>query len=257
MPQISPYAIVDETAELADDVRVGAFSYIGPHVRIGPGCAIHNNATVTGRTTLGAKSEVFPMAVIGIAADPSQGPGECTIGQANFIREHVTIYGGTDRPTQLGIDNLIMISSQIGPGATVGDHEIFANLSVVGAGAVVEDYVRTSGFTTVFPNVRVGAYAMIAGYTGIDRDAPPFSMVQGYPFRVRGVNTENLRRCAFGEDDIRALKRVFRDLFNGTGGEANARALKKLTKKPSANPHIRRLVEAVQRGAEAPREPHD
>jgi len=252
MSKISPLALVEKSAELADDVEVGAFSYVGPHVRIERGCVIHNNVTLTGRTTLGERCRVFPMAVVGVAAEESEGPGQCVIGAANALREHVTVYGGTDQPTRLGNNNLIMINSQIGPGATVGNHEIFANLTVVGAGAVVEDYVRTSGFTTVFNGARVGAYTMIAGYTGIDRDAPPFAMVQGFPFRVRGVNTENLRRCAFGEDDIRALKKVFRDLFNGGGGEVNARLLGKLVRKPPDNPHIRRLVEALARAAPAP-----
>ena len=257
MPQISRYAVVEETARLAEDVQVGAFSYIGPHVRIGPGCVIHNNATVTGRTTLGDRNVVFPMAVVGACADASAGPGECEIGQANAFREHVTVYAGIESPTRIGADNLIMINSQIGAGATVGDHAIFANCTVVGPGAVVEDYVRTSGFTTVFPRVRVGAYTMVAGYAGIDRDAPPFAMVQGYPFRVRGCNTENLKRCAFGETDIRALKRAFRDLFNGSAGQINARVLKKLTRKPPANAHVRRLVEAVLRGAAAPGDADD
>lgn len=254
MPRISRYAVVEPAAQLAEDVQVGAFSYVGPHVRIAPGCVIHNNATVTGRTTLGEKNVVFPMAVVGAPASASAGPGECVIGQANAIREHVTIYAGAESPTSIGTDNLIMINSQIGAGATIGDHEIFANCTMVGAGAVVEDYVRTSGFTTIFAGVRVGAYTMVAGYAGIDRDAPPFAMVQGHPFRVRGCNTENLKRCAFGETDIRELKRAFRDLFNGTSKEANARVLKKFTRRPPANPHVVRLVEAVRRGAGLPGE---
>ena len=119
--------MVEKTAKLAEDVRVGPFSYIGPHVKVGRGCIIENNVTLVGKTTLGPKTRVFPMAVVGAAPASAGGEGECIIGNANAIREHVTVYGGLDKPTRIGHDNLIMIGSQIGAGATLGDHGIFAN----------------------------------------------------------------------------------------------------------------------------------
>ena len=35
MPDIHPTAIIDPAAQLADDVRIGAYSVIGAHVKIG------------------------------------------------------------------------------------------------------------------------------------------------------------------------------------------------------------------------------
>ena len=64
MPEISKQAIVEKGAKIADDVKIGPFTYIGPHVKIGPGCIIQNNVTIAGRTTLGDRNRVFPMAVI-------------------------------------------------------------------------------------------------------------------------------------------------------------------------------------------------
>jgi len=255
MTDISPHAIVERTAKLAEDVRVGHFSYIGPHVQLGPGCVIDNSVTITGRTTLGAKNHVFPMAVIGAAEESPDGPGRCTIGQANAIREHVTIYAGADKPTQVGSDNLIMIGCQIGPGAVVGDHGIFANCTYVGPAARVEDYVRSSGFAIIQAKVTVGAYTFTAGYADIDRDAPPYAIVQGCPFRVRGVNTENLKRCGFGEDDIRALKDAFRELFDPANDKPSAKALRKLHAR-AKNTHVLRLVEFIRSGP-APAEGDD
>ena len=181
MADISPLAVVEPGAELAADVRVGAFSYVGAEVRIGPGGIIENNVTVTGRTTLGPRNHVFPMAVVGARPNDEEAPGQCPIAgeclleQANTIRENVVIYGGHKQPTRIGSDNLIMIGCQIGPGATIGNHEIFANCTHVLAGATVEDYVRSSAFPVVAENVRVGAYSFIAGYAWIDQDAPPFA----------------------------------------------------------------------------------
>jgi len=246
MPRISPYAVVEKTARLAEDVQVGAFCYIGPEVQIGAGCVIESGATITGRTVLGEGNHVFPLAVIGAASPDADEPGRCVLGEANAIREHVTIYSAAGRETAIGTDNLLMIASVVGAGARIADHGIFANATHVDAGAVVEDYVRTSSFVMIAPGATVGAYTMVVGYTGVDRYAPPFSMVQGYPMRVRGVNTENLKRCGFGQDDIRAIKAAFRELFNGTAEFAGEKVLSRMLS--DDNVHIRRLAEAVRRG---------
>ena len=133
MPDISPQAQIDPSAQIAADVSIGPFAFIGPDVKIESGCTIEASATVVGRTVVGARSRIFPMCVIGLDSDGES--GVCQIGEANEVREHVTIYGGTaDAPTRIGTDNLIMIGSQVGPRAQVGDHGIFANLTQIGEG---------------------------------------------------------------------------------------------------------------------------
>ncbi|MFA6132691.1 MAG: hypothetical protein WC869_01590 [Phycisphaerae bacterium] len=249
MPEISRYAVVEKTAKLAADVRVGPFAYIGPQAVLGAGCVIENGATIVGQTTLGAKCHVFPMAVIGAVPGQAGQVGRCVLGEANSIREHVTLSGGLEAPTRIGNDNLIMIGCQIGPGASVGDHCIITNCTQIDGGATIEDYVGTSAFTFIAPGAKVGMYTYIAGYTGIEGQAPPYAMVQGYPARVRGVNSEKLRRCGFGDDDIRALKEAFRELFNGAGAQADPDVLRRMAGEASLNVHVRRLVEILQAGA--------
>lgn len=250
MSVIANNSVVEDGAKLADDVRVGAFCYIGSQVRVADGCVIHDHVSLLGRTRLEAGTEVFPMAVIGTAALDATGRGcnQVLIGPGNEIREHVTIYAGEDEPTQIGRDNLVMIGAQIGSGALVGDQNILVNFTQVGRGARIEDYVRTSGFTCIEPGVRVGDYTFTAAYADIDRDAPPFAMVQGAPFRVRGVNSHNLKRCGFSETDIRALKSAFREIFNGSGLRADKTAVARLLAQPELNGHVRRLIDTVRPG---------
>jgi len=245
MPEISKYAIVERGAKLSDDVRVGPFTYIGPHVRLGPGCIIDSNVSITGKTTLGERNHVLPLAALGAGLDDAE--GELILGEANVVREHVTLYAGTDQPTRIGTDNLIMIGCQVDAGATIGDHGIFVNGTYIGAGATIEDYVRTSGFVVISPGVTVGAYTFTLGYGEMDRDCPPFAMVQGSSYRVRGVNTENLRRCGFGENDIRDLKSAFRELFTGPEDAAAPAVLKRMLA-DKTNPHLTRLAESAQAG---------
>ncbi len=247
MPEISPQAFVDKKARIAPDVSIGAFSVIGPDVRIGPACRIDSNVTIVGRTELAGRSRVFSMAAIGLAGPGEPEGGQCVIGEANEIREQTTIYAGTGQPTRIGKDNLIMVGCQVGPGALLGDHGIFANLTQIGPGAVIEDYVRTSAFTFVDAGVTVGAYTFTAGYVEVNRDAPPYAMLHGSPFRVRGVNTQNLKRCGFGEDDIRELKAVFRDLFNSDGMAPDLAELRRLLEMPELGPQVRRVVDSLRK----------
>jgi UDP-N-acetylglucosamine acyltransferase len=245
MPEISPQAIVESGASVADDVRIGPFTYVGSEVRIGAGCVVENNVTLTGRTTLGEGNHVYPLAVVGEGPDEGSA-GECVVGAANTLREHVTVYAGGPEPTRIGDDNLLMIDSQVGPGAVVGDHCIFANYTHVRAAARVEDYVRTSGFCLVDAGVTVGACTFTAGYVIVDQDAPPFAILQGSPYRVRGVNTHNLRRCGFGEEDIRALKDAFRELYNGQTRNPDAAAIRRLQTGEGTNASVHRLLEFIQ-----------
>ena len=49
MPKISPHAVIDPKAEIADNVEVGPFCVIGPGVKIDSGCRLLNNVTILGQ----------------------------------------------------------------------------------------------------------------------------------------------------------------------------------------------------------------
>ncbi len=246
MSNISPLAIIEKGAQIADDVTVGAFCHIGSEVKIGPGCAVYNSVTISGKTTIGANNRLFPMVVVGCTPDETDQAGEVAIGKANDIREHVTIYAGQESPTVIGNNNLIMIGSQVGSEAKVNSHGIFANFTIIGPRSCVEDYVRTSGFTMTSNEATIGAYSFVAGYAEANSDIPPFAMMQGSPLRARGVNTHNLKRCGFGDDDIHLIKAAFRELFNGTNSLPDEQTIQNLENSHGDNIHIRRLVNAVR-----------
>ena len=112
MPEVHPTAIVDAGAELADDVRIGAFAVIGPEVRLGPGVEVRPHALITGRTRIGARTRVFPFAVLGEEPQDksfSDEPTELVIGADNVLREHVTIHVEEPFKHVLGVPDLVMI----------------------------------------------------------------------------------------------------------------------------------------------------
>ena len=243
MATISRYATV-ETTKLADDVVIGAFSHIGPEVTIGLGCVIEDNVTITGRTSLGEDNHIFPMAVIGSPSVEGD-DGRCEIGKANRIREHVTIASGVSGVTRIAHDCLIMVGTKMGESAAIGSHVVLANSTTIGNRAVLEDYVRGSAFPVVDDGVTVGAYSFMKGYTHIDRDAPPFAMLEGDPYRVRGINAHNLQQCGFGQDDIRSLKRAYREIYDGNRREPNRQVLRRMLGNGELSHPVRQAVEAI------------
>lgn len=257
---ISPKAIVINPGGLAEDVEVGPFSFIGPDVTVEAGTVIANNVTVTGRTRIGRACRFFPGCIVGCSpTDADETVGACTIGSDNTIREHVIIESGAGkgppkdsaRGTVLGDNNLLMVGCCVGHDADLAGEGIFANFTRIGCHARIEKYVRTSGFTSITPYATVGAYTFTTGYSGIDRDAPPYAIVQGFPFRVRNINKENLRRCEFDPQTIDILKKVFRIIFNGESAFPDSEQLR-LAEQDFDNEHVRELVASLRKSAASP-----
>ena len=93
-----PTAIIDDGAQLADDVEVGPFCVVGPHVVLGPGVKLISHVSVTGHTKIGAGTRVFPFASLGSEPQDLKFKGEhatLQIGAHCTIREGVTMNPGT------------------------------------------------------------------------------------------------------------------------------------------------------------------
>ena len=65
MAQIHPTSVIEDGAELADDVIVGPLCYVASGAAIGAGTRLVAQATVLGGTTLGERNTVWPHATRG------------------------------------------------------------------------------------------------------------------------------------------------------------------------------------------------
>ena len=130
---IHPSAVIEPGANIAKDVRIGPFSYIGSEVTLESGVQIKSHAVVTGKTKIGQETVIYPFAVVGEIPQDLKFNGEKTclsIGKRNQIREHVTINTGTAGGgglTSIGNDCLFMTGSHIAHDAKVGNRVIIAN----------------------------------------------------------------------------------------------------------------------------------
>ena len=65
MPGIDPSSRVADGAKLADGVEVGPFCTIGPSVELRAGVRLLSHVNITGVTTIGEQTVVYPFASLG------------------------------------------------------------------------------------------------------------------------------------------------------------------------------------------------
>lgn len=259
---IHPTAVVDPGARLGQGVNVGPYAILGPHVVVGDGCTIHPHAVVDGHTTLGEKVEIFPFAAVGLKPQDLKYDGSPTkllIGDRTVIREFTTLQPGTlgrgTGVTKIGRDCLIMAYCHVAHDCEVGDKVIMVNASQLGGHVIVEDAVLLGGVTTVHQFTRIGTRAITGASTRVVMDIPPYTMADGHPAELHGLNSIGLKRAGVPEPTRRALKRAFRALFREDRyKEALAELESSLAKEVPEVDHLCRFLRASTRGVtRAPR----
>lgn len=166
MSLIDPRAIIDPTAKLADDVKVGPWTMIGANVEIGAGCVIEPHVIIKGPTRIGCNNRIFQFSSIGEDTPDLKYKGEATrlvIGDNNVIREGVTIHRGTvqDRSeTTIGDNNLLMAYVHVGHDCVIGNHCILVNNASIAGHVHVGDWVILGGYSLVHQFCNMGE-----GYT--------------------------------------------------------------------------------------------
>lgn len=236
---IHPTAVVDPRAQLGDGVSVGPYAVIGGDVQLGPDCWIGPHVVLDGRVRMGRGNRIFPGACIGLepqdlkyAGDPT----EVVLGDDNTIRECVTINRATsgDQQTRLGSGNLLMAYSHLGHNCELGDRIVVANGVAVAGHVVIGDRAVIGGVLGIHQFVHVGTLAMVGGMSRIERDVPPFCMVEGHPARVRALNKVGLQRSGLAERDagqqLVQLRDAWRHLYRR--GLPLAQALAELRSQP-------------------------
>jgi UDP-N-acetylglucosamine acyltransferase len=255
MAIISPHAVVDPKANLADDVEVGPFCVVGPDVTIGADTLLISHVVVLGNTRIGRGNIIHPHAVIGNAPQDLKYKGEPTgveIGDHNHIRESVTIHCGTTYGgsihgggvTRVGNNNLLMVNVHIGHDVQLGSRCVIANNSMIAGHIVIGDNVILNGGVGINAFVTVGEFAYVDAYSAIHHDVPPFVKVTDD--RVRALNKVGLKRAGFGSDDIDAIEEASRRLFLNRRRPLS-KSLAEFDTMNGINPHVKRMIEFLRR----------
>ncbi|MEO1100903.1 MAG: acyl-ACP--UDP-N-acetylglucosamine O-acyltransferase [Pseudomonadota bacterium] len=226
MPSIHPTAIVEDGATLADDVEVGAFSYVGPDVVLKAGVRLMPRATVLGRTTLCEEVVAHPGTVLGgdaqIVGLAPEAVGALIVGPRTVLGDNVTLHTGSRMgsghgETRIGADCFMMANSHFGHDCVVGDKCVIANSAAVGGHCHLGDQVWVAGLTAVHQFTRIGDHAFVGGGAILVADLPPYCSAIGNRAHLAGLNLIGLKRRGFSRPVINTIRHAYKALFHSEG----------------------------------------
>ena len=254
MPSIHPTACLDAHAELADDVDIGAYCVIGPHVRLDEGCRLIAHVHIAGVTIVGPRTVIYPFASLGTPPQSLRYRGGATrlvIGAECQIREGVTMSTGTEDGggvTEVGDRGFFMANSHVGHDCRVGRDVVLANGAVLGGHCEVGDSVFMGGLSAAHQFTRIGTSAMVAGITGVRSDVIPFGFAVGSLAYLTGLNVVGMKRRKLSRQAMHTVRRAYRELFFGS--ETFARRLDAVEAADAGEPTVATIVAFVREGGD-------
>ncbi|PTX55891.1 acyl-[acyl-carrier-protein]--UDP-N-acetylglucosamine O-acyltransferase [Litoreibacter ponti] len=245
---IHPSAVIEEGAQIGDGVSIGPFCCVGPNVTLARGVVLKSHVVVTGRTSVGEDTVIFPFASIGEIPQDLKFGGEETrleIGKRNRIREGVTMNTGTEGGgglTKVGDDCLFMTGAHVAHDAILGNGIIVANQGAIAGHCIIEDNVIIGGLAGIHQFVRIGRGAIIGAVTMVTNDVIPYGLVQAPRGELDGLNYVGLKRRGVDRADITALRAAYQMLRQGDGAfQDRARRLSEETD----SEYVREVVEFI------------
>lgn len=255
MTKIHGTAIVSPETELGSDIEIGPFSIINEHVRIGDRTIIGPHVQIDRWTTIGEDCQVFFGSTIGNPSKDLKYKGDRSyvkIGSRNVLREYVSVSRATtaEGSTIIGNDNLMMNWVNIAHDSIVGNRTIMANFATLGGHVTVEDDVRIGAHAALHPSICVGKMAMVGACSKFVQDVPPFTVADGHPAAVRGLNLVGIRTSkinplsALSSDTINQLKKAYRLLFRSN--VPLTKAIEKVREELDPNEEVQYLLDFIE-----------
>lgn len=178
---IDPLAFVSKTAEIAEDVYIGPFCYVGDGVRIGEGSMIYPHVTIYDGCQIGKNVTIHAGSVIGadgFGFAPNEN-GYDKIPQMGIvvIEDDVEIGANTcvDRSTMgqtiihkgVKLDNLIQVAHncEIGENTVMSAQVGMAGSTKIGAWCMVGGQAGFSGHITIADKTFIGAQSGVISNT--------------------------------------------------------------------------------------------
>lgn len=150
-------SIIDKTAQVGRNTRLGEFCVVGKNAKIGSACVIGHHVVIHDDTILGDNIRVDDRAVIGkrpmraanTAVTRDQDLPVCTIGSDGIVGTGAIIYRGSQIGRKVLIADL----------ATVRENVIIGDFTIVGRGAAIENSCDIGRWCKLETNVYITAYS--------------------------------------------------------------------------------------------------
>jgi UDP-N-acetylglucosamine acyltransferase len=253
---IDPTARVAEGVRIGDGVEIGPYCLVGPQVELDSGVRLIGHVNVTGVTSIGEGTVVYPFASLGTPPQSVHYRGGATrlvIGARCELREGVTMNTGTEAGggiTRVGERSTFMVGSHVGHDCQIGNDVTFANNVVLGGHVTVGDFAFLGGHAAVHQLVRIGEGVMLGGLSGAADDVIPFGFALGQIADLGGLNIVGLRRRGATRQQLHQLRQAYRRLFFGVGVFADR--LEAMAAEFAGDPMVGKIVSFIRAGGKRP-----
>jgi len=241
---IDPTARVAAGARIADAVEIGPYCIVGPEVELKRGVRLIAHVCVTGATTIGEATVVYPFSSLGTPPQSVHYRGGATrlvIGARCELREAVTMNTGTEDGggvTRVGDRCMFMVGSHVGHDCAVGNDVTFANNVVLGGHVAIHQFVR------------LGEGVMMAGMSAARDDIIPFGFALGQTGALVGLNIVGLRRRGATKEEMHRIRRAYRSLFFVEGRIAER--VEALAREFAGDPLVGKIIAFIRAGGKRP-----
>jgi UDP-3-O-[3-hydroxymyristoyl] glucosamine N-acyltransferase len=249
-PGVHPSAVVDASARIAPDARIGALCVIGPGTEVASGAVLHPRVTLGAHVRVGERTELHPGVVVydrceigaecvlhanasigadgfGFRPDPS-GRGVVKVPHAGIVRigNRVEIGAGAciDRAkfdaTVIGdgtkIDNLV----QIAHNCRIGRSCVICGLSGLAGSVTLGDGVTIGGSCGIADALTIGPGATLGAKSGLMHDVPAGETWLGYPAQPAREQLRTWSSVRALPDLVRKLKKFVPGLRQDESGKS-------------------------------------
>jgi UDP-N-acetylglucosamine acyltransferase len=237
--KIAPFAVIEDDVQIGDNTTIGASAYIGSHTAIGKNCRIFNGASVgTVAQDLKYRDE----------------DASLEIGDNTIIREFCTLNKGTaanNGITKIGSNCALLAYCHIAHDCVVGDFFVASNNLAMAGHVTVGRNVQCGGNVGIHQFINIGDYSFIGAGSYVSMDIVPYSLVGGTKWDafVAGHNNIGLERNGFSQEDVSAIKKMYKIIFRkGLTLEAAKEEIEAQLPKNEVSERVLNLIEKSQRG---------
>jgi UDP-N-acetylglucosamine acyltransferase len=253
---IDPTARVADGARIGDSVEIGPYCIVGPQVELERGVRLLSHVNVTGVTTIGEETIVYPFSSLGTPPQSVHykgGPTRLVIGANCELREGVTMNTGTEAGggiTSIGERCSFMVGSHVGHDCRVGNNVTLANNTVLGGHVEVGDFTFLGGHVAIHQFVRIGEGVMMAGMSAARDDIIPFGFALGQTGALVGLNIVGLRRRGVTKAEMHRIRRAYRSLFFVEGRIADR--IEAVAREFADDPVVGKMIAFIRAGGKRP-----
>jgi len=216
---IHPTAVIDPSAKIGSNVKVGPFCVIGANVEIGDDTILESHVVLKGPSKIGKGNHFYQFTSIGEDCQDKKYKGEPTqlvIGDNNVFRENCTVHRGTIQDnslTQIGSNNLFMNNTHVAHDCVIGNNVIFASGAQAAGHVHIGDWAILGGMSGIHQFCHVGAHSFIGGGSIVVKDVPPYLMAHGSHAVPAGLNAEGLKRRGFSPEVLLEIRRAYKEVY--------------------------------------------